>query len=90
MLTNLHNFLLLERGRNLQQNMYKNFHDTLYVLLHYLVKCTVISYKAKWHGFLGHPVIDRLDYQLFYKAYVYNIMCYLLQLNGYWQQVNVY
>jgi len=30
---------LLERGRNLKQNMWKHFRRTFIVLLHYLVKC---------------------------------------------------
>ena len=39
MSTDIHKFSLLERRRNFQQNVYKNFHHTLNMLLHYLVKC---------------------------------------------------
>ena len=35
---------LLDKGRNFQPEMYKNFHHTLHVLLHYLVKCTTHYY----------------------------------------------
>ena len=42
-------FLLLKRGLHFQQNAHKIFHNTLNVLLCYLVKQIVQQYCIPWH-----------------------------------------